>query len=92
MVQIRYVGHSTLEIQLAGTRLLTDPVLRHRVAHLRRVAAGPTEPPPVVDAVLISHAHLDHLDVPSLRRLRPGPAVAPRGCRPQLARGTRSPT
>ncbi len=50
-------------------RLLTDPVFRPRVAHLQRQV-----PPPdldllrPVDALLVSHAHFDHLDLPSLRR------------------------
>ena len=57
-------------VELGGVRLLTDPVLRPGFAHIRRHAAPPA--PDVaehVDAVLISHLHLDHLDVRSLRRL-----------------------
>ena len=55
-------------IELDGVRVLTDPVLRGRVAHLRRVPpAGAV--PKQLDAVLVSHAHRDHLDVPSLARL-----------------------
>lgn len=73
-------------IELDGVRLLTDPVLRPRVAHLRRHGA----PPPVprdLDAVLISHLHHDHLDVPSLRRLRGRPrVVAPLGAGELLRR------
>ena len=60
-------------------RLLTDPVLRPRVAHLRRHGAQP-EVPRDLDAVLISHLHHDHLDVPSLRLLSGRPRlVAPLG-------------
>jgi L-ascorbate metabolism protein UlaG (beta-lactamase superfamily) len=57
-------------IELDGRRLLTDPVLGQRVAHLRRQSA-PVADVGEVDAVLISHAHRDHLDIGSLRRLGP---------------------
>ncbi len=51
-------------------RLLTDPLLRDRVAHLRR-QVPPLEPAVYagLDAVLISHLHHDHLDLASLRLL-----------------------
>jgi L-ascorbate metabolism protein UlaG (beta-lactamase superfamily) len=65
---ITYLGHATLLIEMNGTRLLTDPILRRRVAHLhRKVPLIPVEKD--VDAVLISHLHWDHFDMPSLRRL-----------------------
>jgi L-ascorbate metabolism protein UlaG (beta-lactamase superfamily) len=67
MATIGYVGHSTVEIELDGVRLLTDPLLRKRVAHLRR--AVPLGAVPHPDAVLISHGHYDHLDPASLRLL-----------------------
>jgi len=68
--RIAFLGHSTLRIDLAGESLLTDPLLRPRVAHLRRYAPEP-EPrqAPNTSAVLLSHAHQDHLDLPSLRAL-----------------------
>ena len=81
MNRLTYVGHATVLLELGGTRLLTDPVLRSRLAHIRRI--GPVPDPDVtrhIDAVLISHLHLDHLDVPSLRRLGADvPLLAPRG-------------
>jgi L-ascorbate metabolism protein UlaG (beta-lactamase superfamily) len=81
MTRIAYVGHATVQIEAGGTRLLTDPVLRPRVAHLRRIVPlHPLEELRQPDAVLISHAHLDHLDPPSLRLLGACPVVAPRGC------------
>jgi L-ascorbate metabolism protein UlaG (beta-lactamase superfamily) len=59
-------------------RVLTDPVLRRRAAHLLRT--GPVPVVGEVDAVLVSHGHNDHLDLPSLRRLPRGvPLVLPRG-------------
>src|SRR5450759_2240729 len=63
-----FVGHSTALIEVDGARILTDPLLRLRVGALIR--HSPLPPASVyrdLDAVVISHAHLDHLDVPSLR-------------------------
>jgi L-ascorbate metabolism protein UlaG (beta-lactamase superfamily) len=70
LLRITWIGHSTVLLELDGTRLLTDPVLRRRLAHLRRVGAR-AQPDALgeVDAVLLSHMHYDHLDLPSLRRL-----------------------
>jgi len=77
---VRYVGHSTVLIELDGVRLLTDPLLRRRVLHLLRRSPIDLEPLRNPDAVLISHAHRDHLDLPSLRLLdRTVTAVVPRG-------------
>ena len=68
MASIRYVGHATTLIELDGVRLLTDPLLRRHVGHLQRlVPFGEELPTP--DAVLLSHQHGDHLDLPSLRGL-----------------------
>jgi L-ascorbate metabolism protein UlaG (beta-lactamase superfamily) len=86
--RLTYVGHATVLIEQAGVRILTDPLLRGRVAHVRRVVPVPCpEDLRDLDAVLISHAHADHLDVPSLRMLAPpGRVVAPRGCADILGR------
>lgn len=80
MSRIEYVGHATVVVDLDGVRLLTDPLLRNRVAHLRRVAPVDAKSRRGVDAVLISHAHYDHLDIPSLEKLGKSlPIVVPRG-------------
>lgn len=77
---ITYVGHSTVLLDMDGVKLLTDPVLRQRVVHLRRVAKLDMRLVRGVDAVLISHLHFDHLDLPSLERLgRELPLIVPRG-------------
>jgi L-ascorbate metabolism protein UlaG (beta-lactamase superfamily) len=88
---ITWVGHATVLVDLDGTRVITDPVLRDRVGPLQRVAAsaapGVTEG---IDLVLLSHLHADHADLPSLRRLARGRprVVAPRGAAAWLgARG-----
>ena len=79
--RVTWLGHATALLEVGGARLLTDPVLRDRVVHLRRHAPSP--PAGVangIDAVLLSHLHLDHADVASLRRLRRDVAVlVPRG-------------
>jgi L-ascorbate metabolism protein UlaG (beta-lactamase superfamily) len=67
--RITYLGHATTVIELDGCRLLTDPVLRDRVAHLRRVVPLDRALAGGVDAALVSHGHWDHLDLPSLRGL-----------------------
>lgn len=68
-------------LEVGGARLLTDPVLRKRLAHLRRHAAAPrADVTEALDAVLISHIHRDHLDTGSLRLLSGRERVlAPRG-------------
>jgi L-ascorbate metabolism protein UlaG (beta-lactamase superfamily) len=70
--RIVFLGHSTALIELDGVRLLTDPLLRARVAHLRRqVQAVDERLSARPAAVLISHLHHDHLDLPSLRAIGP---------------------
>ena len=76
--EITYVGHSTIAITLDGVTLVTDPLLRTRIGHLVRYASPAV--PVRADAVLISHAHQDHLDPPSLARLgRDTPLLVPAG-------------
>jgi len=88
MSRLVWVGHATALIEVGGARLLTDPLLRSRLAHLRR--HGPPPAPEAMrdlDAVLISHLHHDHLDLPSLRLLPAGtPLVVPRGAAVMLHR------
>jgi L-ascorbate metabolism protein UlaG (beta-lactamase superfamily) len=85
---IDYVGHATLLIELGGVRLLTDPLLRDGIAHVRRRVPLPRiEDLLPLDAVLISHAHADHLDPASLRMIARGRRViAPAGCAGLLRR------
>ena len=67
--RVTWLGHASVLIELAGVRVLTDPALTPRLTHLRRhhhVEVSALERP---DVVLISHVHMDHLHVPSLRLL-----------------------
>src|SRR5258705_1416646 len=79
--RLTWVGHATVLLELGGARLLTDPLLRTRLGHLRRHGARPRpEVTEDIDAVLISHVHLDHLDARSLRSLtRRARVIAPQG-------------
>ncbi len=88
-MRVTYVGHATVLIELAGTRLLTDPVLRTAVfgGIIRRAGDPPVRIDPLPDAVLISHQHQDHLDLPSLRSLGARTSVfAPRGSGKRIRR------
>lgn len=80
--RLTYIGHATVLVEQAGVRLLTDPLLHGGIAHMRRRVPRPElETLRDLDAVLISHAHADHLDVKSLRMLdHPREVLAPRGC------------
>jgi L-ascorbate metabolism protein UlaG (beta-lactamase superfamily) len=89
-MRVTWVGHSTVLLELDGTRLLTDPLLRTRVAHLRRLRHVDASDVGPLDAVLISHEHYDHLDVASLRKLDSSvTVVAPHGAEPALRRARR---
>jgi L-ascorbate metabolism protein UlaG (beta-lactamase superfamily) len=74
-----WVGHATVLLRVGGMTLLTDPVLGNRVGvGLGLCTGGPRRrfapalsiaELPRIDLLLISHAHFDHLDRPTLRRL-----------------------
>lgn len=85
---VTWAGHSTALIELDGLRLLTDPVLRDRVGPLRRIASSVEEElAQRIDAIVISHLHADHADLPSLRRIdRSTPILAPPAAARWLAR------
>jgi len=74
--RISYIGHASLLIQTAGLNLLIDPVWSERISPLRFVGPKRVNDPgvafealPPIDAVLVSHCHYDHLDLPTLSRL-----------------------
>ncbi len=78
--RIRFLGHATVEIELSGVALLTDPFLRDRVGPLVRRPPSVDVAALAPDAALISHLDRDHLDLPSLRRLAGEPRlIVPRG-------------
>ena len=86
-IEVTWLGHATADVSLGGVRVLTDPVLRDRVAHLRRHSDAAVLAPGSIDAVVRSHLHHDHLDIPSLRRLPAGtPLIVPKGSAKLVAR------
>jgi N-acyl-phosphatidylethanolamine-hydrolysing phospholipase D len=77
--QITWIGHSTFLIQTEGINILTDPIFSdycgpNSLLRIKRVAPPgiPFEQVPSIHAVLISHNHYDHLDAPTVARLRKG--------------------
>ncbi len=70
-MDVRWLGHASVLVDVGGRRIVTDPLLMRRVAHLRRRRALPGTDATDADTVLLSHAHLDHLHLPSLKQFRP---------------------
>jgi L-ascorbate metabolism protein UlaG (beta-lactamase superfamily) len=84
-ISVTWMGHSTVLVDVDGVRILTDPLLTRRLAHLRRRTPTPTVGP--VDAVLVSHVHMDHLHRPSLRMTASGARlIIPEGAAPLVRR------
>ncbi|MBB5937376.1 MBL fold metallo-hydrolase [Streptomyces zagrosensis] len=80
-VEITWWGHATAMVVDSGVRILTDPLLVQRLAHLRR-RRGPVPPASasIADVALVSHLHADHLHPASLARLAHGTRlIVPRG-------------
>jgi L-ascorbate metabolism protein UlaG (beta-lactamase superfamily) len=68
---VTFIGHSSFLIQIGGKTVLVDPVFAKWLIVLRRLRRPGVQignlPP--IDAVLLSHAHMDHLNRPSLRKV-----------------------
>jgi L-ascorbate metabolism protein UlaG (beta-lactamase superfamily) len=76
-IAITPIGHATVLIQFTGLNVLTDPMYSQRASPVSW--AGPErardpgvafETLPPIDVVVLSHNHYDHMDMPTLRRLR----------------------
>jgi len=80
-ITICWLGHATTLINFYGVHILTDPSLGDRIGVALGVGtAGPKRyiapalrvaALPPIDVLLLSHAHMDHMDVATLRRLSP---------------------
>ncbi|HEY7597606.1 MAG TPA: MBL fold metallo-hydrolase [Actinophytocola sp.] len=74
-LRVTWLGHATVLVELEGRRLLFDPVWSERVSPSSVVGPRRLHPVPIaledlppIDAVVISHDHYDHLDMPTIRR------------------------
>src|SRR3954464_12353454 len=66
---VTWWGHASVQVRIDGVRLVTDPLLRRRVGPLHSVGYRPRLADlSTVDAVLLSHLHRDHPDLPSIGR------------------------
>lgn len=83
-LRVTFVNHATFLLQTEGCNFLTDPVWSDRVSPVS--FAGPKrhrapgilfDDLPTIDAILLTHNHYDHLDVPTLKKLlkRDHPAI-----------------
>ncbi|MHA1144499.1 MAG: MBL fold metallo-hydrolase [Candidatus Helarchaeota archaeon] len=85
--EITFVGHSTLLLKMNGIKIITDPILgrhpRYFILMRRRLKPGFTLEQLLdekIDAILLSHSHLDHYHIPTLRRFpRETPLFVPKG-------------
>ncbi|MFD2444778.1 MBL fold metallo-hydrolase [Bacillus sp. CGMCC 1.16607] len=70
-----WIGHSTFLIQMNGLNILTDPVWAKRMGIQKRLTDPgiSLEDLPEIDVVVISHGHYDHLDFPTLKKLKGNP-------------------
>jgi L-ascorbate metabolism protein UlaG (beta-lactamase superfamily) len=90
-VDVLFVGHATVRLDLDGVRVVTDPMLRRTLGPLER-HGRPPDPATLAstDVVLISHGHPDHFDGSSLRTVADARVVVvPRGLGRSAARHVR---
>lgn len=68
---VTFIGHSSFLLQVGGKRVLVDPVFSRRLIVMRRQRHPGLRAAelPAIDAVFLTHAHMDHLSVTSLRRV-----------------------
>ncbi len=86
--RVTWLGHASFLLQLDGVSLLVDPALREAIfgGIRRNVAPGlALQELPPIDAALVTHGHYDHLDLPTLERVR-APVVAGKGAGKVLRR------
>lgn len=87
-LSLRFLGHATFALDLDGQQILTDPLLTQTVTFLRR-HSPPVDPAwlKILDLILISHGHLDHFHIPSLKKLdKKTPCLVASGLKSKLTK------
>lgn len=76
-IKTTYINHTTVQVQVAGLNILTEPVWSTRVSVVTFAGPKRVRAPgialdalPAIDLILISHNHYDHLDTATLKALR----------------------
>jgi L-ascorbate metabolism protein UlaG (beta-lactamase superfamily) len=95
-VHLTWYGHASSLVEIDGRRVLFDPVWSKRCSPFQFAGPRRLHPPPVplaalpqVDAIVISHDHYDHLDLPTVRELvrtQEAPFLVPLGVGAHLDR------
>jgi L-ascorbate metabolism protein UlaG (beta-lactamase superfamily) len=80
-MRVTYIGHATLLIEIGSRRILTDPNFEETLGRFLPRVSRPgiaLDSLPALDAILLTHAHADHLSFKSLKQLpRSVPIFAP---------------
>src|SRR6476659_5672508 len=85
-MRVTYVGHATLLIEMSGLKLLTDPNFDPKLGRILPRVSAPgiaLDALPKLDAILLTHAHADHLSFDSIDAL---PADVPLFAPPAIAK------
>ena len=93
-LKVTYIGHATTLIEWDGLNILTDPLFSDRVLFFKRLRPLVFDPTnlPTLDAVLISHAHYDHLDLFSYKYIPSDvPIIIPEGMAKAISRFVNNP-
>ena len=94
MTAITYIGHATTLIEVGRSRILTDPNFSSKVLLVKRSQPIQFDPGTLgnISAIVISHAHFDHLDLNSFKYIKSSvPVFTPSGLADLIGKFVRNP-